>query len=124
LVSTVAAPDPGVAFELRNAAFADSEVEGRVADAGTGGGTVEMKKIALLLKVVKNDLRVLWYALRHPDRPVWLMPAFALVALYAIDPFNFAVPFVGIVDDGVLVPMALHLMVRFLPTELQRLRRR
>ena len=91
---------------------------------GMGEGTVEMKKIALLLKVVRNDLRVLWYAMRHPDRPVWLMPAFALVALYAIDPFNFAVPFVGIVDDGVLVPMALHLMVRFLPTELQRLRRR
>jgi uncharacterized membrane protein YkvA (DUF1232 family) len=89
-----------------------------------GEGTVEMKKIALLLKVVRNDLRVLWYAMRHPDRPVWLMPAFVLVALYAIDPFNFAVPFVGIVDDGVLVPMALHLMVRFLPTELQRLRRR
>ncbi|MGA7816553.1 YkvA family protein [Caballeronia sp.] len=83
-----------------------------------------MKKIALLLKVIKNDLRVLWYALGHPNRPVWLMPAIVLVALYAIDPFNVAVPFVGIVDDGVLVPMALHLMVRCLPPELQRLRRR
>ena len=83
-----------------------------------------MKKIALLLKVIRNDLRALWYALRHPDRPVWLMPAIALVALYAIDPFNVAVPFVGIVDDGVLVPMALHLIVRCLPAELQRLRRR
>ena len=83
-----------------------------------------MKKIALLLKVIKNDLLVLWYALRHPDRPVWLMPAIALVALYAIDPFNVAVPFVGIVDDGVLVPLALHLMVRCLPTQLQRLHHR
>jgi uncharacterized membrane protein YkvA (DUF1232 family) len=81
-----------------------------------------MKKIAMLLKVVKNDLRILWYALRQPDRPVWLIPATALVALYAIDPFNVAVPFVGIVDDGVLVPMALHLMVRFLPMELRRFR--
>jgi uncharacterized membrane protein YkvA (DUF1232 family) len=83
-----------------------------------------MKKLALLLKVIKNDLRVLWYALRHPDRPAWLMPAIALVALYAIDPFNVAIPFVGILDDGVLVPMALHLMVRCLPAGLQRLRRR
>jgi len=56
----------------------------------------------LLWKVVRDDLRVLSYALRHPDRPRWLMPATALVALYAIDPFNVAVPFVGIVDDGVL----------------------
>jgi uncharacterized membrane protein YkvA (DUF1232 family) len=83
-----------------------------------------MKKIALLWKIVKGDLRVLWYALRHPDRPGWLMPAVALVTLYAIDPFNFAVPFVGIVDDGVLVPLALHLMVRCLPIQLQHLRRR
>jgi uncharacterized membrane protein YkvA (DUF1232 family) len=82
-----------------------------------------MKKIALLWKVVRDDLRVLLYALRHPDRPGWLMPATALVALYAIDPFNVAVPFVGIVDDGVLVPLALHLMVRCLPIQLQRLRR-
>jgi uncharacterized membrane protein YkvA (DUF1232 family) len=81
-----------------------------------------MKKLAMLLKVVKSDLRTLWYALRQPDRPVWLIPATALVALYAIDPFNVAVPFVGIVDDGVLVPMALHLMVRFLPSELRRFR--
>ena len=82
-----------------------------------------MKRITLLWKIVRNDLRVLRYALRHPDRPGWLIPAIALVALYAIDPFNFAVPFVGVVDDGVLVPMALHLMVRCLPTQLQRLRR-
>lgn len=82
-----------------------------------------MKRIALLWRVVKSDLRVLWYALRHPDRPGWLMPATALIALYAIDPFNVAVPFVGIVDDGLLVPIALHLMVRCLPTQLQHLRR-
>ena len=83
-----------------------------------------MKRITLLWKIVRDDLRVLGYALRDPDRPRWLIPAIALVALYAIDPFNFAVPFVGIVDDGVLVPMALHLMVRCLPTQLKRLRRR
>ncbi|RQR33512.1 hypothetical protein DIE12_32380 [Burkholderia sp. Bp9015] len=64
------------------------------------------------------------YALRHPDRPRWLLPAVALVALYAANPFNFAVPFVGIVGDGVLVPMALHLMIRCLPTQLQHLHHR
>ena len=80
-----------------------------------------MKRIALLWKVVANDLRVLLYALRHPDRPGWLFPVTALVTLYAIDPFNVAVPFIGIVDDGVLVPLALHLMVRCLPTQLRRI---
>lgn len=83
-----------------------------------------MKKIAWLWKIVRGDLRVLWSALRHPDRPRWLIPAIALITLYAIDPFNFAIPFVGVVDDGVLVPMALHLLVRCLPGQLQSLRRR
>lgn len=78
-----------------------------------------MKRIALLWRIVRHDLRVLGYALHHPDRPGWLIPAVILVGLYAIDPFNFAVPFVGIVDDGVLVPIALHLMIRCLPTQLR-----
>jgi uncharacterized membrane protein YkvA (DUF1232 family) len=82
-----------------------------------------MKKFALLWKLIKNDLLILWRALRRPDRPVWLMPATALVSLYALDPFNVAVPFIGILDDGVLVPIALHLMVRCLPLEMRRLHR-
>ncbi|WP_325090300.1 hypothetical protein [Burkholderia contaminans] len=83
-----------------------------------------MKRLLLLWKTARRDLRVLYRALRHQDRPGWLIPATALVTLYAIDPFNFAIPLVGIVDDGVLVPMALHLMVRCLPTQLQRQRSR
>jgi uncharacterized membrane protein YkvA (DUF1232 family) len=83
-----------------------------------------MKKNVSLWKIAKGDLRMLWCALRHSDRPSWLIPAVALVVLYAIDPFNFAVPLVGIVDDGVLVPMALHLIVRCLLTQLQRSHRR
>ncbi|SIT43732.1 conserved hypothetical protein [Paraburkholderia ribeironis] len=78
-----------------------------------------MKRIALLWNVVKRDLQVLLFALRHPDRPGWLMPATAVLALYAIAPFNIAIPFVGVIDDGVLVPMALHLMLRCLPVQLR-----
>jgi len=77
-----------------------------------------MKRIALLWKVIKNDVHLLWFALWHPNRPGWLIPAIALVALYAINPFNIAVPFLGVVDDGVLVPLALHLIVRGSATEI------
>ncbi|MFD1555859.1 hypothetical protein ACFSHT_09515 [Paraburkholderia silviterrae] len=79
-----------------------------------------MKRIALLWNVVKGDLRVLWFALRQPGRPGWLMPATALVALYALAPFNIALPLVGVVDDGILVPLVLHLLVRCLPMDLRR----
>jgi uncharacterized membrane protein YkvA (DUF1232 family) len=64
----------------------------------------------LLWEVVKVDRRVLWYALWHRDSSRWPMAAIVLVALYAIAPFNVAIPFVGIMDEGVLIPSVLHLM--------------
>ncbi|HKR47296.1 MAG TPA: hypothetical protein VJU59_47825 [Paraburkholderia sp.] len=78
-----------------------------------------MKRIVLLWHVVKGDARVLWHALRQPGRPVWLVPATALLALYALDPFNLAMPVAGVVDDGIIVPLLLHLIVRCLPAHLR-----
>ena len=79
-----------------------------------------MKRIAFLWKLVKIDIQVLWSALRHPDRPIWLVPVTALLALYALAPFNLALPFVGLVDDGLIVPLVLHMTIRCLPKPLQR----
>ena len=42
-----------------------------------------------------------------------------VLGLYALDPVNFALPFVGIVDDLVLVPLLVHLVVRLLPLEIK-----
>jgi uncharacterized membrane protein YkvA (DUF1232 family) len=62
-----------------------------------------------------NDIRLIWYALRHPERPFWLLPVAALLAVYALDPANLALPVLGIIDDFLLLPFLLHLVVRFLP---------
>jgi uncharacterized membrane protein YkvA (DUF1232 family) len=78
-----------------------------------------MKRIAVLLRIAKSDLRVLWFALRHPDRPVWLLPSVVLVALYALSPINIAMPLIGLIDDGMLVPLILHLLVTCLPEPLR-----
>jgi len=42
-----------------------------------------------------------------------------LLALYALDPINFALPFVGAVDDVVVIPMLLHLLLRLLPADIR-----
>jgi uncharacterized membrane protein YkvA (DUF1232 family) len=80
-----------------------------------------MKRILLLLKVVRRDLSTLLIAVRQPDRPAWLMPAMGIIALYAIAPFNVAIPVVGLIDDGLIVPVALHLLVRCLPMRSRRM---
>ena len=74
-----------------------------------------MKRLLLLWRVARHDLRLLWFALRHPDRPVWLLPAAALLALFALEPANFALPIVGALDDLVLLPIVLHALVGLLP---------
>ena len=66
-------------------------------------------------RLVAGDLRILWFALRHPGRPLWLWPAAIVLGLYAFEPLNFAIPVLGVVDDFVLVPLVLHVLVRFLP---------
>ena len=77
-----------------------------------------MKRMLMLWRVTRNDLRLLWFALCHPSRPGWLIPVAGLLLLYAVEPFNFAIPLVGLVDDLVLVPLVLHTLLKLLPAEI------
>jgi uncharacterized membrane protein YkvA (DUF1232 family) len=78
-----------------------------------------MIRLLRLWRLVGGDLRLLWFALRHPRRPIWLWPVTVVLALYAFDPVNFAIPLAGLVDDLVLIPLLVHLAVRLLPTEIK-----
>jgi uncharacterized membrane protein YkvA (DUF1232 family) len=70
---------------------------------------------ALWRTVAGQDMRLLWFALRHEDRPGWLLPALAVLALFAVEPLNFAMPVLGTVDEFVLLPLLLHGMAKMLP---------
>lgn len=75
-----------------------------------------MKRIFALWRVVAaRDLRLLWFAIRHENRPGWLLPALAVLALFAVEPLNFTVPVLGVVDELMLVPLVLHGMAKMLP---------
>ncbi|MGZ3157542.1 MAG: hypothetical protein ACXU7D_08325 [Burkholderiaceae bacterium] len=76
-----------------------------------------MKRLIFIMwRMSKADLRLLWFALKHGDRPRWLVPATAGLVLYAISPFNLAFPLLGVVDDMVVVPLALHYLLKLLPS--------
>jgi uncharacterized membrane protein YkvA (DUF1232 family) len=74
-----------------------------------------MLRLLRLWRLGAQDLRFLWYALRHPERPFWLLPVAAVLAVYALDPANLAVPVLGVIDDFLLLPLLLHLVAKFLP---------
>jgi uncharacterized membrane protein YkvA (DUF1232 family) len=67
-----------------------------------------MRRIFRLWRMSGRDLRLLWHALRHPNRPTWLLPATLGLGFFAFEPFNFAIPVLGVVDDLFLLPLLLH----------------
>jgi uncharacterized membrane protein YkvA (DUF1232 family) len=80
------------------------------------------KRLSLLWTVLRGDARLLWFALRHPLAPRWLKPALALVGLYLLSPVDLlpdTLPLLGVVDDLVLVPLALSWIVQRLPAALR-----
>ena len=69
-----------------------------------------MRRLFRLWRLSGQDLRLLWIALRRPNRPRWLLPATIALAFFAFEPFNFALPVLGIVDDVFVLPLLLRLL--------------
>jgi uncharacterized membrane protein YkvA (DUF1232 family) len=78
-----------------------------------------MFRLWRLWRLGARDLRLLWYALNHPSRPAWLWPVVIAFSFYALDPFNFVIPALGVVDDLVILPLLLHLLNKLLPVEIR-----
>ena len=81
-----------------------------------GGGMIRLIR---LWRLGGRDLRLLWFALHHERRPVWLWPAAVFLGVYALEPINLAIPFMGIIDDFVLLPLALHTVLKLLPADIR-----
>lgn len=71
-----------------------------------------MRRLFRLWRMSRSDLRLLWAALRHPDRPDWLLPATLALGFFALEPFNFAIPMLGVIDDLFLLPLLLHALAK------------
>jgi uncharacterized membrane protein YkvA (DUF1232 family) len=79
------------------------------------------KRIAALWSVVRGDARRLWIALRHPLAPGWLKAGTAMIVLYLLSPIDLipdALPVIGVLDDLVIVPMAIRWLLSKLPASI------
>lgn len=80
------------------------------------------KRLSVLWTLVRGDLKQLWWALRDPRAPGWLKLATAGLALYLLSPVDLlpdTIPFLGVVDDLVLLPLAIRWLLGQLPQGLQ-----
>lgn len=80
------------------------------------------------LALFRKETLVLFYAWRDPATPLWIQLASLALLGYAISPFDLIpdfIPFVGWLDDALIVPGGIVLLVRLLPAAVrQRCERR
>lgn len=81
------------------------------------------KRLSAIWMLVRGDARLLWRALRHPAAPFWLKGGTGLLLLYLVSPIDLipelALPFIGLVDDIILIPAAIRWMLSRLPDALK-----
>ena len=72
-------------------------------------------------RVIKRDVLALWIAARDPRVPWYAKAAAGFVAAYALSPIDLIpdfIPVVGYLDDLIIVPVGILLVVRLIPANL------
>ncbi|AOW12615.1 hypothetical protein LPB72_16395 [Hydrogenophaga crassostreae] len=80
------------------------------------------KRLTMVWIAVKGDALRLWYALGHPDSPPWLKAGAAAMALYLVSPIDLipdVLPVIGVMDDLILIPLALRWLLSRLPAHIR-----
>jgi uncharacterized membrane protein YkvA (DUF1232 family) len=80
------------------------------------------KRLSVIWVAVKGDARVMWHALRHPEAPLWLKLGAAGLVLYLVSPVDLipdVLPVIGVMDDLVLVPLAMRWLLGRLPAHIR-----
>jgi uncharacterized membrane protein YkvA (DUF1232 family) len=80
------------------------------------------KRLSVLWVALKGDARLMWHALRHPEAPRWLKLGAVGLVLYLLSPIDLmpdVLPFIGVVDDIVLVPLAMRWLLGRLPPHIR-----
>jgi len=86
------------------------------------GDTMKFGRLFSFLRMFRHDFLVLLIALRHPDTPRRVKGLLALAILYLVSPIDLmpdAIPFLGIVDDAVVVPTAVCGLMSLLPSHVR-----
>jgi uncharacterized membrane protein YkvA (DUF1232 family) len=80
------------------------------------------KRIAVIWTVIRQEARVLWFALQHPQAPRWLKLGAVGMVAYLLSPIDLIpdmLPVIGVVDDLVLIPLAMRWLLGRLPAHIR-----
>ena len=66
----------------------------------------------------RNELVILWRAFLAPETPAWLKGLMLLIPAYLLNPFDLIpdfIPVVGWLDDAIIIPLMVSVLVRLVP---------
>lgn len=84
-----------------------------------------MKKSSFIgnrLRIFKQEVFVLFFALRHPSTPLLPKVVTALTLLYLISPLDAIpdfIPFFGYIDDLLIIPFLINISAKMLPMQVK-----
>lgn len=81
-----------------------------------------VKRLRRWASFLKRDMFLLWYACRDPRTPWWQKAAAVALACYGISPIDLVpdvIPLLGLMDDAVILPTGMMLLLRLLPADVK-----
>lgn len=72
-------------------------------------------------KTLKKDIVVVWLVAKDERTPVWIKILALIVAAYALSPIDLIpdfIPVLGYLDDIIIVPLGLLLVIKLTPKEI------
>ena len=78
------------------------------------------KKLKEKAKQLKKDVLAIYLAARHKDTPLFAKIMATLVAAYALSPIDLIpdfIPVLGYLDDIILLPLGILLVIKLIPED-------
>ena len=79
-----------------------------------------MQRLKTWARALKRDVMTLWFALKHPDTPWYARVLAAVITAYALSPVDLIpdfIPVLGYLDDLIIVPAGVWLLLRIVPEQ-------
>ena len=79
-----------------------------------------MRRLREWAHALKRQTLVVWFAARDPRTPLFARLLALTVAAYALSPIDLIpdfIPVLGVLDDVIIVPLGLWLVLRLVPAE-------
>lgn len=77
------------------------------------------RRIKRRARLLRRDLYALWLAVRSPEVPWYTKALGALILGYLLSPVDLIpdfIPVLGLIDDLIVVPAGIALLIRLIPT--------